>query len=170
MDRAVSVGREPEAAVACSGVEFDPLGIGCRVLGRTPWRMHMGGGIPTSERLYFALMFGLFEDVCTKSRLIGEFAAMTVEVSPSPLGKRTSNLPAGGQIMPPGLTWQHGKGVIADAGDGEPFAGQTKENPRKSGGAVGHVRVGKIDHAAALPSTTSAAISSAVTSSRTANG
>ena len=115
-------------------------------------------------------MFGVLDHACTKRRLVGEFAGMAVEVGSPPLGERPGDLTTEAKIMPPITAGQHRERRVVQAGDRKPVRGSAKRDLRISGSIIGFGHDRARVHAAALPSTTSAATSSAVTTSSTAWG
>ena len=119
-----------------------------------------------------ALVLGVLRDLRAEGGLVGEIARMAVEVGVLPFGDRPADAPAGREIVAAVARRQHGEGGVGNTRGEEAVAAATKLDLGKSGsrtfhhGGEGRGR----GHAAVLPSTTSAAVASAVTSSRTASG
>lgn len=116
------------------------------------------------------ILFGVFQNLCPEGVLIGKVAAMTVEVAPRPVGHGPPDTPPDYKEMAPVSGGGHGEGVLVDECNGQAICTFAKRNPRKTGGFDDIGFESRCAHAAALPSTLSAASVSAVISCSTAFG
>lgn len=161
---------EMESAMAGRRMEHHALGMDGGALRRSPWRMRSRRNLAATERGELLLVQRVGGDLGAERFLAGKIAAMAIEVFAAPLFHRAADTPAAGQEVTAVARRDHGEGAVADQGDQQTVGAAAKRNPRKSGGLVVAIIWRCRVHAAVLPSTASAATSSAETSSSTALG
>ncbi|WP_245454764.1 hypothetical protein [Mesorhizobium sp. M3A.F.Ca.ET.080.04.2.1] len=117
MHLAVPLGRQLETAMASGRMGRDALGIEGSALRHTPGRIGAAADLAAAEPALFATVFGPFDDLRSKCRLIGEFTGMAVEIRAGPFRHRPSDAPAADEIVPAVAGRRHGIGMLADKRD-----------------------------------------------------
>lgn len=132
--------------------------------------MGTGADPATSESCALLLVAGVLLDMRAKRRLVGKLTGMAVEIAARPFGHGPADTPARDKIVPAIPGRNHGERRFTGKRNWVTVGAAAKTNPQITGGlVVSYPGTGRA-HAAALPSTVSAATASAVTSCKTARG
>lgn len=129
MNSGVALGREMETAVPRRRVEGYAVSIDGLTLRRAPWGMGRRPDFAAAESSLLSAVLSLLEHLGAKRILIGEVAAMTVEIVAGPLRNGPPDTPAGDKIMAAVTGRHHREGMVADERDQHTVRAGAKRDP-----------------------------------------
>ncbi|OIQ76568.1 hypothetical protein GALL_417540 [mine drainage metagenome] len=137
MDLGIAVCGQVEPTMTGGRVQDHAFAVADRALRWPPRRAGMRAELLAAKGSLLALMLGLSLNDGVKSSLIGDVAAMAVEVGPLPVRQGFGEAPTAAEVMPPVSRGDHGIGGIADPGDGHAIGTATEFWDRERGGVAG---------------------------------